>query len=239
MPLAPSEREAILARAVAAGDDALAVETLRTLGRLQLVEGKAAESLRTLRGAAERAAPLGEAILGRALGDLAGALSALGQARLADQTYLIALAHLRRAGDHGGGADVALDRVRSLANAAPELVEAAWADAARRCATAGRSSDELAARIAAARVASDRGDRVRTLEWLHDLALRLDAAEGPDAIWARGELGALWLGGRRAADALPLLTRAAREEASAGRHEAAAQRLHELALCLAMLGQPT
>ncbi|MEJ7600928.1 MAG: hypothetical protein WKG01_23685 [Kofleriaceae bacterium] len=188
MPLVPSELEAVLARAVAAGDDALAVETLRALGRHQLVEGRAADSLRSLRGAAERAAHLVEASLGRPLCDLAGALSALGQPTLADQTYVIALAHLRRAGDHAGGADAALERVRSLVDAAPEVVEAAWAEVARRCAAAGRSDDELAARIAAARMASDRGDRVRAFEWLHDLAPRLEGAEGDDALWARGEL---------------------------------------------------
>jgi hypothetical protein len=36
---------------------------------------------------------------------------------------------------------------------------------------------------------------------------------------------------------VPLLSRAAREEAAAGHRDAVARRLHQLQLCLAMLGQ--
>lgn len=238
MPLASSELEAVLAAALAGGDDALAVATLGELGRRQLEDGRPAAALRSLRAAAERAAALGEGVLGRALGDLGVALGALDEPELADQTLLSALAHLRRAGDLGGSADVALKRARTLVSRRPEDVEAAWADAARRCAFAGRAADELRARISAARLACDRGDRVRALQWLHDLAPRLDDLADEDGAWARGELGALWLHAGRATDALPLLSRAAREEAAAGRREAAAKRLHQLQLCLAMLGQP-
>ncbi|MBL0214677.1 MAG: hypothetical protein IPQ07_12410 [Myxococcales bacterium] len=239
MPLASSELEAILASALASGDGALAVATLAELAQLHLDLGHGPAALRCLRTAAEHAAPLGEGALGRALGDLGVALGALGQPALADQTLESALAHVVRAGDLEGCARVALQRARSLVDAPLEAVEAAWAEAARRCALAGREADELDARVAAARTASERGDHARALRWLADLAPRLDTAMDPDAIWARGELGALWLGIGRVAEALPLLARAAREEAAAGRRDAATTRLHQMGLCLAMLGQPT
>lgn len=236
MPPVSSELEAVLSAALAAGDDALAANTLGELGRRQLAAGEGGRALRSLRSAAAHAAPLGEGALGRALGDLGVALVALGEAHLAEQTFDAALDHLQRAGDAAGGADVALQHARA---APADAAEAAWAIAARRCALAGRTVDELHARITAARIASARGDRARTLQWLHDLAPRLADLAGDDGTWARGELGSLWMHSGRAADAVPLLSRAAREEAAAGRRDVSARRLHQLQLCLAMLGQPT
>src|SRR5262245_3002670 len=74
MPPVSSELNAVLAAALAAGDDALAAHTLGELGRQQLAAGDPARALRTLRSAAAHAAPLGEGALGRALGDLGVAL---------------------------------------------------------------------------------------------------------------------------------------------------------------------
>jgi tetratricopeptide (TPR) repeat protein len=239
MSLEAAELEAVLARALAAGDEALAVATLGALGRRHLEGGRPADALRTFREAADRASALGEGQLGRALGELGIALALLGEEALADRTFLTALAHLRRAGDLAGSAQVAIQRARTLSARAPDRGEAAWADAARRCAVAGRFDDELRARIAAARAAAARGDRARTLSWLEPLRARIDAATDDDVTWARGELGSLYLSAGRGAEALPLLTAAAREEAARGDAGAVAERLHQLRMCRALLGQPT
>lgn len=235
MATASSELSAALAGALASGDEALVVAALVDLGRSRLAAGQRAAALAALREAAERAAPLGEGVLGRALGELGAGLSAIGQHELADRTLVSALAHLRRAGDLEGSADVALARARGSVG---DGAEAAWADASRRCAAAGREAEERGAGLAAARLASGRGDGERALQWLQDLVPRLDAVEdgGEDAAWARGELGALWLERGRTSEASPLLARAAREEVGAGRDAAAARRLHQLGRCLATLG---
>lgn len=238
MGVSDADLEVVLARARAVGDAALVVTALGELGRRRLAAGRPAEALRSLRDAAVAAEGLGEGALGTALGELAAALGALGEPELAAQTFDTALAHLARAQDHAGAADVALVRARSAAGQGGPAAEAAWATAAARCAAAGRERDELTARVAAARAARARGDRDGALAWLADLAPRLDRIAGEDGTWARGELAALWLETGRSADAMPLLVQAAREEAAAGRREAAATRLHQLRLCLVMLGRP-
>lgn len=239
MPPATLELEALVARALASGDEGLIVRALGQLGRQQLADGQASAALQSLRTAAERATPLGEGVLGRALADLGAALGAAGEHALADRTFETALAHLRRAGDLDGSADVALLRARSVAVDSVERAEAAWADAALRCAAAGRELDELDARLAAARIVAESGDQARALHWLEDLAPRLDRIDSDDATWARGELGLALLEAGHATEALQLLARAAREEARAGRREAEIERLHAVQLCLAMLRQPT
>jgi tetratricopeptide (TPR) repeat protein len=238
MAVSDAELEVVLGRALAAGDAELAVATLGELGRRQLAGGHAAAALRRFRDAAARAEVLGEGALGRALGELALALDELGERALAARTFDTALAHLARAADHAGAADIALARARAAARRGDPATETAWATAAARCVAAGRERDELTARVAAARLAREHGDPARALAWLAQLSPRLDRMEGAEATWARGELGALWLGAGRGADAMPLLVRAAREEAAAGRREAAATRLYQVHLCRMMLGPP-
>lgn len=192
MALSSSELQVIVQMALAHRDEALAVSKLTELGRLQLAEGQSAEALSSLRKAAEYAAPLGEGALGRALGELAVCLSAVGEHDAADRTMLTAFAHVRRAGDLAGSADVALKRARTLtvAGAPSQRIEAAWADASRRCSIAGLADEELAAGITAARLACARGDADLALRWLHKLVPRLVGRDDDDAMWARRELDA-------------------------------------------------
>lgn len=192
MALAPSELQVIAQMAVAHGDDALAVATLIELGRAQLADGEHVHALGSLRKAAQHAASLGEGILGRALAELASGLSIVGEHDLADRTMLSALAHVRRAGDLPGSAQVALARARTLtaASASSQRLEAAWADAARRCSMAGLVEDELRASLAAARLACERGDSALTLQWLRKLVPRLAGRDDADATWARAQLQA-------------------------------------------------
>ena len=237
MPRTSFELEAALTHAVAAGDDAAATLLLRELGANALATGEPAAALRYLRSAAQHAANIGEGSLGRALGDLAVVLGAIDQRETAAAAFATALAHLQRAEDLEGAAEVAVKRARSLGD------EAAWAAAAWCCAVAGLTADELGARLAAARTALEADDHPRAMRWLEDVAVRfatfLATSGGPEAIWARGELGALWFEAGRYGEAMPLLARAAHEEATADHTEAATRRSHQLSLCLAMLGQPT
>jgi hypothetical protein len=225
-----------------AGDEMSRVAGLRALGRQQLAQGARALALRTFREAAAIAAGLGEGLLGRALGDLGVALAAVGEYVLADRTLLDALAHLHRATDPEGIAEVVAKRAQVIAGdpaATPAAIEAAWADAARQCAMAGMLEEEMRVYAAAARAALHRHDRARCGAWLEKLAPYLDQLEGAEATWACGELGAWRLVEGRPQDAVELLARAAREEGRAGNTQAATLRRHELQLCLALLGQPT
>ncbi len=178
--------------AIADGDDALAAGALLELGRRQLAEGDHVAALASLRQGAERAALLGEGVLGHALAELAVGLTAVGEHDLADRTMVSALAHLRRAGDLPGSADVALKRARALAVAGTTSprIEGAWADASRRCAMAGLDALELEAGLAATRLACARDDTALALGWLHKLVPRLADRDDADAIWARDELRA-------------------------------------------------
>jgi hypothetical protein len=227
---------------VLAGDETSRVAGLRALGRQQLAHGERALALRTLREAATIAAGLGEGLLGRALGDLGVALAAVGAHVLADRTLLDALAHLHRAMDAEGTAEIVAKRAQVITGdpgATPAAIEAAWADAARQCATAGVLEEEMRVYAAAARAALHRHDRARCGAWLEKLAPYLAQLDGAEATWACGELGAWRLHEGRPQEAVERLARAAHEEGRAGNTQAATLRRHERQLGLALLGQPT
>jgi tetratricopeptide (TPR) repeat protein len=207
------------------------------LGRARLAAGDAAGALAAFRAAVERAAGLpDEGVFGRALGELGVALSLVGDRALADRTLDAALALVDEAGDGIGAAIVAQQRARACAGA-PAVALAAWHDAERRCARAGLLEDALRARIGAARIASAAGDVAAVIDRLEPAVVALDRALDEDATWARGALGVAWLAQGSAAQAEPLLDRAAREASRAGQRADAARWLHHRNLCRALRGR--